>query len=61
MVEMNSKIPAKRPETLKRDTEDSKKPVTGAKSRVERGADEAAHKAAKREQEYDGNQTTISK
>ena len=61
MVDMSPKVPTKRPETLKIETEETKKPVTGAKSRVERGANEAAHKAAKREQEFDRNQTTISK
>lgn len=61
MVDMSPKVPAKRPDTLKQQTEDSKKPVTGAKSRVERGANEAAHKAAKHEQEFDQNRATISK
>lgn len=61
MVDTSRKVPTKRPETLKIETEDSKKPVTGAKSRVDRGANEAAHKAAKREQEFDRNQNTISK
>lgn len=61
MVDMSPKVPTKRPDTLKRETEDTKKPVTGAKSRMERGANEAAHKAARREQEYDANHNTISK
>ncbi len=61
MVDMSPKVPTKRPDTLKQQTEDSKKPVTGAKSRVERGANQAAHKAAQREQEFDRNHTTISK
>jgi vacuolar-type H+-ATPase subunit H len=61
MVDMSPKVPTKRPDTLKQQTEDSKKPVTGAKSRAERGANEAAHKAAQREQEFDQNHNTISK
>jgi hypothetical protein len=61
MVDMNRRTPTRRPETLKIETEDSKKPVTGAKTRAERGANEAAHKAAKTQQEYEQNQTTISK
>lgn len=61
MVDMSHKAPTKRPATLKQQTEDSKKPVTGAKSRAERGANAAAHKAAQHEQEFDRNQTTISK
>ena len=61
MVDMSPKVPTKRPGTLKRETEDTKKPVTGAKSRMERGANEAAQRAGKREQEYDQNHGTISK
>jgi hypothetical protein len=61
MVDTSAKVPTKRPETLKIDTEDSKKPVTGAKTRAERSANQAAHKAAKTEQEYEQNHTTISK
>ena len=61
MVDMSPKVPTKRPESLKQQTEESKKPVTGAKSRAERGANAAAHKAAKHEQEFDQNQATVSK
>lgn len=50
----------KKPEIAHVDT--SKKPGTNVeKSRVEKVADKAAHKAAKTEQEYDKEQTIISK
>lgn len=59
MVETSKRVPVLRPEHLK--TDKTSKPITAPKSRVERIADEAAHKAAKHEQEYDQNHTTISK
>jgi hypothetical protein len=61
MVEMSKHVPEKRSETLKSNVEDSKKPVTSPKSRAERAANQAAHKAARTQQEYEKDQTTISK
>jgi hypothetical protein len=58
MVDTSKRVPVRRPEPP---TQTSSKPVTSPKSRVEKGADEAAHKAAKTEQEYDQNHNIISK
>lgn len=58
MVDTSKRVPVRRPEPRK---ETSSKPVTSPRSRVQKGADEAAHKAAKTEQEYDRNHTIISK
>jgi hypothetical protein len=58
MVDTNKRVPEKRPEP-RPDT--TTKPVTAPHNRAEQAADKAAHKAAKTEQEYDQNNTIISK
>jgi hypothetical protein len=58
LVDTSKRVPIRRPEPRK---ETSSKPVTSPRSRVQKGAGEAAHKAAKTEQEYDRNNTIISK
>lgn len=52
-------FPASKPDMPNADI--SKQPSTDAENRVEREADKAAHKAAKTEQEYDSQHSTISK
>jgi hypothetical protein len=58
MVDTSKRVPVGRPEPRKGT---SGKPVTSPRSRVQKGADQAAHKAAKAEQEYDQKNTIISK
>jgi hypothetical protein len=59
MVGTSRNVPTIRPDDHK--PGETTKPVTAPKSKVERIANEAAHKAAKHEQEYDQGHTTISK
>jgi hypothetical protein len=61
MVDTSKRVPTKSTDRVKTEADDSKKPVTGAKTRAQRSANEAAHKAAKTQQEYEKDQTTISK
>ena len=61
MVETSKRVPVKRPERLKIDADDSKRPITAPKSRAEKSANEAAHKSSKTQQEYEQDRTTISK
>jgi hypothetical protein len=58
MVNTSKRVPVGKPEPR---NEVSSKPVTSPRSRVEKSADKAAHKAAKTEQEYDQNHTIFSK
>jgi hypothetical protein len=58
MVEMSKRVPMKKPEAR---PEISSKPGTAPKSRAEKGPTEAAHKAAKTEQQYDRDNSIFSK
>jgi len=59
MVETNKQVPTRKSEAIREKV--TEKPVTSAHNRADQKANEAAHKAAKTEQEYDANHTTISK
>jgi hypothetical protein len=58
MVDTSKRVPIKRPEPR---VDTTVKPISSPRTRVEKKADEAAHKAAKTEQEFDQNHSTISK
>lgn len=61
MVQMSKRVPVKKSVSLKTKSDAAKKPVTDSKRRSKKSANELAHKAAKTEQEYEQDRTTISK
>jgi len=58
MVDTSKRVPVRKPEPR---TDASVKPVTAPRTRDEKSADEAAHKATKTEQEFDQNNSIFSK
>jgi hypothetical protein len=61
MANKINNVPAKRPETETPTVEnDTANPAAEEEKKLERSADRAAHKAAKREQEFDSDHTTFS-
>lgn len=61
MVEMSKRVPVKESDSLKTKSDAAKKPVTDSKRRSEKRANELSNKAAKTQQEYEQDRTTISK